>query len=84
MEVDRLYTCCFLVIDFQILWNYRNIKNRVFQITRKRKEKKKTKKKKKKKKRKRKNQNYSKPPRLVRQLLFKKFQQKPNIFLVFH
>ena len=41
-------------------------------------------KKKKKKKRKRKNQNYSKPPRLVRQLLFKKFQQKPNIFLVFH
>ena len=29
-----------------------------------------------KKKKERKNQNYSKPPRLVRQLLFKKFQQK--------
>ena len=28
--------------------------------------------------------NHSKPPKLVRQSLFKQFQQKPNIFLVFH
>ena len=28
--------------------------------------------------------NHSKPPKLVSQSLFKKFQQSPNIFLVFH
>ena len=73
MQVDILCTCVSLVIDVKVcgIIGISKIKFFKFSGTKRVKQNKR-------------NKHHSTPPKLVSKPLFQQFQEKPNIFLIFH